>query len=129
MAELALVVPAQAEQPIKGYPAGVVRAVTGVTSRELDYWTTTGLVAASARESRGTGEHRRYAVEDVVRVAAVRWLRKSGMSLQGVRKLLAGMEPGAATVEQRRGALTTCLDIQPVRDEVLLRLSGCRGVG
>ena len=64
----------------------VCRAV-GVSYRQLDYWSRTGLVTASV-EASGSGSHRLYSVDDVVRVALVKRLQEAGISVQRIRKAL-----------------------------------------
>lgn len=74
-------------QPAKGWRAPQVCQAAGVSYRQLDYWTVTGLVKASIREAHGTGTQRLYSDDDVAEVATIARLLDDGMSLQAVRRL------------------------------------------
>lgn len=65
-----------------------VCVLTGVTYRQLDYWARTGLVVPSVAEARGSGTQRRYSVDDLHRVIALRRILDSGLSLMRARAAL-----------------------------------------
>lgn len=58
---------------------------TGITYRQADYWTRTGLLTAIADGHRGTGHQHRYDHTQVDRATAVRQLLDAGMSLPAIR--------------------------------------------
>ncbi len=59
--------------------------LTGLSSRQLDYWRKTGLI----RSQRTTpGGHARYTFVDLVVLRAARRLLDAGLSLQRIRKCL-----------------------------------------
>jgi DNA-binding transcriptional MerR regulator len=61
--------------------AAEVRALTGITYRQLDYWTRTGRVIASRHTSTGIGDQRLYSTDDVLRIAVLARLLHAGLSL------------------------------------------------
>lgn len=81
-------------------PADAVRApavcrLAGISYRQLDYWTTTGLVRASYSAANGSGTQRLYSPDDVTTVTTIAALRRFGLSLAMIRRL---DEEGRATV-------------------------------
>jgi DNA-binding transcriptional MerR regulator len=68
-----------------GYRGPAVCKVVGVTYRQLDYWTTTGLVRASVRSAEGSGSQRLYGFEDIVQLKVIKSLLDTGISLQRIR--------------------------------------------
>lgn len=79
------------------YSTKDVCGVTGVTYRQLDYWTRTGLVGASAIPARGSGNRRRYEFRDVLEVKIVSRLLQAGLSLQKARFALEQLRRLGAT--------------------------------
>ena len=72
----------------RGYRAPAVCKIVGITYRQLDYWTTTGLVTASVRSAGGSGSQRLYAFEDIVTLKVIKRLLDTGLSLQRIREAL-----------------------------------------
>jgi DNA-binding transcriptional MerR regulator len=58
----------------------------GVSQRCLDYWAERGIVTPSIQPAAGKGSERRYAFDDLVKLALVKRLREAGLSLQKIRK-------------------------------------------
>lgn len=71
-----------------GYRGPAVCKVTGVTYRQLDYWTTTGLVSPSVRSAEGSGSQRLYSFEDVLQLKVIKQLLNTGVSLQRIRQAI-----------------------------------------
>jgi DNA-binding transcriptional MerR regulator len=71
---------AVAEDVLPGYSSTQVCEIAGVTYRQLDYWTRTGIVAPSVQAARGSGTCRRYSDDDVAKLRSI------------VETLLAGFE-------------------------------------
>lgn len=98
---------------IATFSAADARKITGVTQRQLDYWDLSGLVCAGTssakgkRAKRGKGIERRFTYADLVKIKVVHELRKSGLSLQKIRKALR-------VLKERN------CDGDPLRDEVLV---------
>jgi len=76
----------------QGYTGPQVCKIIGITYRQLDHWTTTKLITSSLRNIKGSGHHRTYSFEDILKVKIVKNLRDAGMSLQKIRQALAALE-------------------------------------
>lgn len=70
------------------YRAPVVCRLARVTYRQLDYWTRTNLVTASASDAHGSGSQRLYSFRDILVVRIIASLLDAGISLQKVRAAL-----------------------------------------
>lgn len=68
-----------------GYRGPAACAATGITYRQLDYWSRTGLVEPSVRLVYGSGTQRLYSFRDVVVLKIVKRLLDTGVSLQNIR--------------------------------------------
>lgn len=68
-----------------GYRGPGVCRIIGISYRQLDYWTRTGLVRASVASARGSGSHRLYSYRDLVEVKIIKDLLDAGLSLQRAR--------------------------------------------
>ncbi len=77
--------------PKSGYSAASARRIVGVSQRCLDYWADRGIVTPSVQRAAGKGSERRYAFDDLVKLALVKRLREAGLSLQKIRKGLEAM--------------------------------------
>ncbi len=71
-----------------GFRGPEVCKIAGISYRQLDYWTRTGLVSASLAQARGSGTPRLYAYTDLVEVRVVKQLLDGGLSLQRARKAI-----------------------------------------
>jgi DNA-binding transcriptional MerR regulator len=72
------------------YTAGSVARMTQVNARTLDYWSSTGFLIPSVARSVGRrGRRRLYGFADIIAVLVARDLRQSGVSLQGIRRIVA----------------------------------------
>ena len=68
-----------------GYRGPAVCKIVGISYRQLDYWTTTGLVSPSVRGAEGSGSQRLYAFDDIVQLKVIKNLLDTGVSLQRIR--------------------------------------------
>jgi DNA-binding transcriptional MerR regulator len=76
-----------------GFSSTAAARLAKITYRQLDHWATTGLVAPSlARARPGTGNRRRYSFTDVVVMRTAGELRRAGVSLQSIRKVVAELK-------------------------------------
>ena len=75
----------------QGYTGPEVCNITGISYRQLDHWTTTSLVDASIRNIKGSGYHRIYAFQDIIKIKLVNKLREAGVSLQKIRIALSNV--------------------------------------
>ena len=68
-----------------GYRGPAVCKIVGISYRQLDYWTTTGLVTPSVRDADGSGSQRLYSFDDIVQLKVIKNLLDTGVSLQRIR--------------------------------------------
>ncbi|MBA3430042.1 MAG: MerR family transcriptional regulator [Actinobacteria bacterium] len=74
------------EQP--GYRGPQTCKIVGITYRQLDYWTRTGLVSPSVQSAQGSGTQRLYSFNDLLQLKVIKSLTDAGASLQKVRQAL-----------------------------------------
>jgi DNA-binding transcriptional MerR regulator len=84
-AQLQLDLPSDERQGFRG-PA--VSELVGISYRQLDHWTRTGLVTPSVRQADGSGSQRVYGFEDLVRLRVIKRLLDAGVSLERIRAAL-----------------------------------------
>ncbi len=75
-------------QVLGAFRAPEVCQLSGVSYRQLDYWSRTGLVTPSVKEASGSGSRRLYSFKDLVLVKAIKRLIEAGMSLQKIREAI-----------------------------------------
>ena len=90
------------ETRVVGYAAPTVAQLAGITYRQLDYWTRTGLVSASITPAAGSGTRRLYSFCDILIIKIIASLLAAGLSLKAVRTALTtladlGVDDLAAT--------------------------------
>jgi DNA-binding transcriptional MerR regulator len=73
---------------VPGYRGPTVTKLVGITYRQLDYWSRTGLVTPSVRAAGGSGSQRLYSFTDVVELRIIRRLLDAGVSLRQIRMAL-----------------------------------------
>jgi DNA-binding transcriptional MerR regulator len=71
-----------------GYRGPQACKIVGITYRQLDYWTRTGLVAPSKQDAHGSGTQRLYSFNDLLQLKVIKSLTDAGASLQKVRQAL-----------------------------------------
>lgn len=76
------------DQGPSGYRGPAVTKVVGITYRQLDYWTTTGLVSASVRDADGSGTQRLYGFSDIVELKVIKRLLDAGVDLRKIRAVV-----------------------------------------
>ncbi len=113
-----------------GYNAPTVAQIAGITYRQLDYWTRTGLVTASITPAAGSGSRRLYSFRDVLIIKIIASLLDAGLSLKAVRTALdtltdLGVDDLAATTLFSDG--TTIYHCHS-SDEIVDLLAGGQGV-
>jgi DNA-binding transcriptional MerR regulator len=69
-----------------GFRAPEARRIAGITYRQLDYWTRTGLVTPSVRDAHGSGSQRLYSFQDLATLRVIKNLLDTGLTLQRVRR-------------------------------------------
>ncbi|HTZ39700.1 MAG TPA: MerR family transcriptional regulator [Syntrophales bacterium] len=63
-----------------------VARITGLSTRQIDYWDRTHFIKPSVREAAGYGSARIYSFEDLVQLKVAKSLLANGISLQRIRK-------------------------------------------
>ncbi|RRO85700.1 MerR family transcriptional regulator [Corynebacterium bovis] len=113
-----------------GYRGTVVCQITGVTYRQLDYWTRTGLVTASVTPAAGYGTQRLYSFRDILIIKIIANLLDAGLSLQAIRRALATL--AHLGIDDLAGTTLFCDGTTVYQcaapDEVTDLLSGGQGV-
>ena len=73
---------------MSGYRGPQACKIVGITYRQLDYWTRTGLVEASLRGAHGSGTQRLYSFNDLLQLKVIKRLTEAGASLNKVRQAI-----------------------------------------
>ena len=76
------------ELPTEGYRGPQTCKIVGITYRQLDYWTRTGLVTPSVQSATGSGTQRLYSFNDLLQLKVIKSLTEAGASLQKVRQAI-----------------------------------------
>lgn len=71
-----------------GYRGPQACSIVGITYRQLDYWTRTGLVIPSVQKAQGSGTQRLYSFNDLLQLKVIKSLTDAGASLQKVRQAI-----------------------------------------
>src|SRR3990170_807109 len=71
-----------------GYRGPQTCKIVGITYRQLDYWTRTGLVIPSVQPATGSGTQRLYSFNDLLQLKVIKSLTDAGASLQKVRQAI-----------------------------------------
>lgn len=69
------------------FNAKQVVAITGITYRQLDYWTTTKLIAPSIANDKGSGNFRQFSSADLLHVLVINKLISVGFDVRYLRKI------------------------------------------
>ena len=69
-----------------GYRGPQACKIVGITYRQLDYWTRTGLVTPSLQAAQGSGTQRLYSFNDLLQLKVIKRLTDAGASLRKVRQ-------------------------------------------
>jgi DNA-binding transcriptional MerR regulator len=68
-----------------------VRSVTGATERQLQSWTSRGLIGPPTVKARRSGQSHHYAPEQVLQIAVASRLRRLGVRLEMVARMMSVM--------------------------------------
>jgi DNA-binding transcriptional MerR regulator len=71
-----------------GYRGPQTCKIVGITYRQLDYWTRTGLVEPTIQAAQGSGTQRLYSFNDLLQLRLIKSLTDAGASLQKVRQAI-----------------------------------------
>ena len=75
----------------QGFRGPQVCTIVGITYRQLDYWTRTGLVRPSVAEANGSGTQRRYSFGDLVELKVIKQMLDAGIELRSARKAIESL--------------------------------------
>lgn len=78
--------PSRAAEFDGGFSGAAAAEIAGITYRQLDYWTRTGLVAPSLGAANGSGSRRRYSYTDLLELRVIKSLLDAGIRLENVRE-------------------------------------------
>jgi DNA-binding transcriptional MerR regulator len=67
----------------ESFPSQEIIALTGITARQLQWWDERGVVKPQHQ-----GHRRLYSLQNLTEIAVICELRRKGVSLQGVRKVM-----------------------------------------
>jgi DNA-binding transcriptional MerR regulator len=90
----------------QGFRAPEALKIAGVTYRQLDYWTRTGLITPSIKDAHGSGSQRLYSFQDLATLKVIRRLLDAGVSLQRIRKAVEHLN----TMQKRPHGVTLMSD-------------------
>jgi len=86
--------------PRPPYSSTEMARLAGVTFRQVDYWTRSGLISPSVRDTRGSGTQRRFSDDDLVRLRVIAELLRYGFSLQRIRDVMGDRERFGSLIQQ-----------------------------
>ncbi len=72
----------------EGYRGPQTCKIVGITYRQLDYWTRTGLVIPTVQDAKGSGTQRLYSFNDLLQLKVIKSLTDAGASLQKIRQAI-----------------------------------------
>ncbi len=64
----------------QGFRAPEAKRIAGISYRQLDYWTRTGLVTPSVNDAHGSGTQRLYSFQDLATLRVIKKLLDTGVS-------------------------------------------------
>jgi DNA-binding transcriptional MerR regulator len=71
-----------------GYRGPQACKIVGITYRQLDYWTRTGLMIPTLQRAAGSGTQRIYSFNDLLQLKVIKSLSDAGASLQKIRQAI-----------------------------------------
>ncbi len=75
------------KNPTESYSGTRASEIVGITYRQLDYWTRTGLIVPSLETAKGSGSRRAYSYKDLLELRVVKDLLDAGIKLELVREV------------------------------------------
>ena len=72
-----------------GFSGTKTASIVGITYRQLDYWTRTGLVRPSLTDAAGSGTRRQYSYRDLLELRVIKNLLDAGIKLEAVREVFS----------------------------------------
>ncbi len=90
--------------PTDGFSGPQTAELVGITYRQLDHWTTKGVVQSSLADAAGSGTRRRYSYNDLVELKIAKKMRDAGNDLKSIARAFGyvreqlGGEVGSANI-------------------------------
>ena len=72
-----------------GFSGTKTASIVGISYRQLDYWTRTGLVRPSLTDAAGSGTRRQYSYRDLLELRVIKNLLDAGIKLEAVREVFS----------------------------------------
>ncbi|MCX4802899.1 MerR family transcriptional regulator [Streptomyces sp. NPDC058682] len=113
-----------------GYRGPTACAAAGITYRQLDYWSRTGLVEPSVRAAYGAGTQRLYSFRDVVVLKIVKRFLDTGVALQNIRTAVQHLHDRELSDLERMTLMSDGATVYECTspDQVVSLLQGGQGV-
>ncbi len=73
----------------EGFSGSRTASIVGITYRQLDYWTRTGLVRPSLTDAAGSGTRREYSYTNLLELRVIKSLLDAGIKLEAVREVFS----------------------------------------
>lgn len=99
--------------PDREITAPKAAAAAGITYRQLDHWARQGWITPSVQDATGRGGRRLYSVDDVLRMATLRHLAKSGWPVAEIGEQLTSIDLASTrfVVASSDDGLHACADV------------------
>lgn len=81
----------------QGFSGTKAAKIVGISYRQLDYWTRTGLIEPSLAAAEGSGSRRSYSYQDLLQLRMVKTLLDAGIGLPSVRKAFSYLRENVTT--------------------------------
>lgn len=94
--------------------------LAGISYRQLDYWTRTGLIWSSIAQASGSGTQRLWSREDIAYIRLIRELLDLGVALPRIRAMSRELRLSIDTRDEKPFLVATTSDAQAVTGEELL---------
>ncbi len=113
-----------------GYRGPTACSAAGISYRQLDYWTRTGLVEPTVRTAGGSGTQRLYSFRDVLLLKVIKRLLDAGVSLQQIRSAVHHLRERGTEDLTRVTLMSDGASVYECRsaDEVIDLVQGGQGV-
>lgn len=73
----------------EGFSGTRTASIVGITYRQLDYWTRTGLIRPSLLDAAGSGTRREYSYTNLLELRLIKSLLDAGIKLEAVREVFS----------------------------------------
>jgi DNA-binding transcriptional MerR regulator len=80
-----------------GFSGTKTASIVGITYRQLDYWTRTGLIRPSLTDAAGSGTRRQYSYRDLLELRVIKNLLDAGIKLEAVREVFSYLRQHVTT--------------------------------